>query len=250
MKRERQYGYSAQFAEYMYDEERGRNKALRALEMFRDLAERPLAEMNCLEVGSATGVLTYYLAPHFRHVIGIDIDRPALEHSKQHYSRDNLDYLEMDALQMGFADNTFDTMVCHHTYEHVVDDRALIREMHRVLKPGGLLYFGAPNRLMIQESHYRLPFLSWLPRPLGDVYLRMAGKGTHYYERMRTIWGVRSLLEPFSENLNYTLRCIVEDRKYHSDDVVAKFPWLKGLPRPVLTLLIPFAPDLVYLSRK
>jgi len=182
--------------------------------------------------------------------VGIDIDRPALEYSWREYTRANLQCLEMDALAMTFPDDRFDAIVCHHTYEHVIDDRVLVREMLRVLRPGGLLYFGAPNRLMIRESHYGLPFLSWLPPSLSSLYLRLTGKGTHYYERMRTYWGVRRLLRPFRETTDYTLRCILEGARYHSEDVLASYPWLRRLPPRLLGQLVPLAPDLIFVSRK
>ena len=77
-----QYGYSEMFAQYMYDEPSRRNKALRAIEMFKDYSVTDLKLQNCLEVGSATGIMTYYLSDYFSEVVGIDIDKPALEYAR------------------------------------------------------------------------------------------------------------------------------------------------------------------------
>lgn len=41
-----------------------------------------------------------------------------------------------DIHHLAIADNTFDGLYCIHVLEHVADDRAAIRELHRVLKPG------------------------------------------------------------------------------------------------------------------
>jgi len=38
----------------------------------------------------------------------------------------------------------------------------------------------AGSRLALIEPHYRLPFLSWLPRPLATAYLRLSGRGSSY----------------------------------------------------------------------
>jgi hypothetical protein len=48
------------------------------------------------------------------------------------------------------------------------------------LRPSGNGYLAVPNRWMLNEPHYHLPFLSWLPRPLRSPYLRFAGRGDFY----------------------------------------------------------------------
>ena len=50
-----------------------------------------------------------------------------------------------DATQMPYRDSSFDAAICSETAEHIPDDRAVVREIARVLKPGGLLFFTVPN---------------------------------------------------------------------------------------------------------
>jgi SAM-dependent methyltransferase len=61
---------------------------------------------------------------------------------------DNIDYysadlesplarVKMDIQHIPFADNKFDVIFCNHILEHVDDDRLAMREMYRVMKPGG-----------------------------------------------------------------------------------------------------------------
>lgn len=45
--------------------------------------------------------------------------------------------MAMDITAMTFADNTFDAVVCNHVLEHIPDDIRAIKELFRVLKPGG-----------------------------------------------------------------------------------------------------------------
>ena len=45
--------------------------------------------------------------------------------------------LHFDVQQIPLADNSVDVILCNHLLEHVADDRRALRELHRILKPGG-----------------------------------------------------------------------------------------------------------------
>jgi len=45
--------------------------------------------------------------------------------------------VKMDIHEIPFPDNSFDVILCNHVLEHVRDDIQAMKEMHRVLKPGG-----------------------------------------------------------------------------------------------------------------
>lgn len=45
--------------------------------------------------------------------------------------------LHFDIQQIPLADATFDAVICNHILEHVADDRKALRELHRILRPGG-----------------------------------------------------------------------------------------------------------------
>jgi SAM-dependent methyltransferase len=49
-----------------------------------------------------------------------------------------------DITALSFADGSFDAIVCSHVLEHIPDDRAAMRELHRVLRPGGVAYVQVP----------------------------------------------------------------------------------------------------------
>src|SRR3546814_13212696 len=71
----------------------------------------------------------------------------------------------------------------NHVIEHVGNadaQRHHLVEIRRVLAPDGVVYFAAPNRWRLVEPHFRLPFLSWLPHPASDRYLRLMCRGIHY----------------------------------------------------------------------
>lgn len=85
-----------------------------------------------------------------------------------------------DALRVPFADESLDFALLNHVYEHVPDPGRLFAEAYRVLRPGGCVYVAAGNRRAIVEPHYRLPFLSWLPRGAASLYLRWTRRGASY----------------------------------------------------------------------
>lgn len=51
---------------------------------------------------------------------------------------------QADATQMPYRDSAFDAAICSETAEHIPDDRAVVREIARVLKPRGVLFFTVP----------------------------------------------------------------------------------------------------------
>jgi len=61
---------------------------------------------------------------------------------------DHYDYgvktIKMDLTAMTFADNYFDVILCSHVMEHIRNDRTAIKEMYRVLKPGGWAIINTP----------------------------------------------------------------------------------------------------------
>ncbi len=52
--------------------------------------------------------------------------------------------LSLDIQDMPLADNTYDVVFCNHVLEHVPDDLKAMREIHRVLKPGGMAIMQVP----------------------------------------------------------------------------------------------------------
>ncbi len=53
--------------------------------------------------------------------------------------------LNGDALQLPFPDATFDRIICSEVFEHIPDDEGAMRELARVLKPGGVLAATVPS---------------------------------------------------------------------------------------------------------
>ena len=218
MSRGYQYGFSEN-SPYVFDTENRERKARTMVAVLEDCLPEPLDTYELLNVGGSAGIIDNFLSQHFKRVVGVDIDEPAIRHAASNFSRDNLEFQVADALQLPFSDNSFDVVVCSHVYEHVPDPYKMFSEIHRVLKKDGVCYFSAGNRLMWNEPHYNLPLLSVLPRPLAHLYIRLAGKADHYHEKHLSYWGLRSLVKDFSRH-DYTARLITEPDRYHTSYMV------------------------------
>jgi 2-polyprenyl-3-methyl-5-hydroxy-6-metoxy-1,4-benzoquinol methylase len=180
-----------------------------------------VGQLRLLDLSCSTGFMAEVFAAHFREVVGIDIDERALTHGRANRTRDNLALLQMDALDTSFESGSFDVAVCNHMYEHVPDAARLFAEVHRILRPGGVCYFGGNNRLKIVEPHYGpMPFLSWLPKPLAHRYMRLMGKGDHYYETHFTFWTLKRLVAQFIRH-DYTLRVLADPARFEATDLVS-----------------------------
>jgi SAM-dependent methyltransferase len=75
-----------------------------------------------------------------------------------------------------FPDRAFDLVTLNQVVEHVPDQRAVLRESLRVLRPGGALYVACPNYLRFYEPHYKIFWLPLMPKFLGRLYLRLRGR--------------------------------------------------------------------------
>jgi len=65
-----------------------------------------------------------------------------------------------------FSENAFDCVMAYHVIEHVSDPRALVADIYRILKPGGVAIFGTPNIRSISAYWFKGRF-----RLLGNGHL-------------------------------------------------------------------------------
>jgi len=72
--------------------------------------------------------------------------------------------LDMPEGKVPFADESFDIIVNNQVMEHVEDMDLTLSELHRVLKPGGLVLSMFPDRSVWREGHCGVAFLHWFPK--------------------------------------------------------------------------------------
>jgi phosphatidylethanolamine/phosphatidyl-N-methylethanolamine N-methyltransferase len=124
-----------------------------------------------LEVGVGTGINTS-LYPSNCQVTGIDLSSSMLEKARERVARErlrNVRLLEMDAANLTFADDSFDIVYAPYLVSVVPDPVKVVREMHRVTKPGGKI---------IVLNHFRSanPILSRLERAISPFTVHIGFK--------------------------------------------------------------------------
>lgn len=156
------------------------SRNLKALKIERLLDLAPgTAPLRLLEVGTGSGGIAHWFGTHPSGRYSVD----AVDVVDNRLVREGFRYHVVTDTRLPFADASFDIVLSNHVIEHVggrPEQLAHLAELRRVLREDGVGYLAVPNRWMLVEPHYRLAFLSWLPRPLRSPYLRLAGKGRVY----------------------------------------------------------------------
>lgn len=107
-----------------------------------------------LDVGVGTG-LSLMVFPKHCKVVGIDLSTAMLRKAKEKIDRHGLDHIEvlsMDAMKIGFKDNSFDKVFISHVVSVVPDPYKVMSEVRRVCKKGGQVvvvnHFKSRNKLV------------------------------------------------------------------------------------------------------
>ena len=126
---------------------------------------RPWPGAVALDVATGTGHTAFALAPHVRQVIATDITPEMLIEGRR--MRDeggitNVEFRLADTHDLPFEDETFDIVTCRRAAHHFTDIMLAMREMRRVLKPGGRLVVddrSVPGDDFVDETMNRLDWL-------------------------------------------------------------------------------------------
>ena len=130
---------------------------------FREVMERlrpgGYAGLSALDVGCGGGFLSEDLAKSGLRVTGIDPSEGSLRAAAAHARESGLriEYRAGSGEGLPFADASFDMVFCCDVLEHVGNVDTVIREIARVLRPGGLFFFDTINRT--PESRIAVIFL-------------------------------------------------------------------------------------------
>jgi len=118
----------------------------------RLVPERDLAGRRVLEIGCGRGGFAMWLAQHPAHpreVVGCDFSAAAVTKAADYATTHGVTGVRWDVADIQkldqFADGEFDTITSTETIEHVPNPPLAVRQLARVLKPGGRLFLTTPN---------------------------------------------------------------------------------------------------------
>lgn len=121
--------------------------------------------MGVLELGCGTGYFTRELARSGADIVAIDVSPELLEIAEADCPAENVRYEAQNACALTYPDDVFDSVVGSSILHHLEINEAL-REIYRVLKPNGTIYFTEPNMLNPQIAVQKN--VPWVKRKLGD----------------------------------------------------------------------------------
>ena len=103
-----------------------------------DIKGKDVLEVGCGR-GGGLSYINRYLSPG--SVTGVDLNKKAIEFCKKHYSNEGIKFLQENAQDLSFQDQTFDVVInveSSHRYSQI---DMFLYEVYRVLKPGGFFLF-------------------------------------------------------------------------------------------------------------
>ena len=161
---------------------------------WRRLLWSKVGNSSVLEIGVGTGNnFPYY--PANAEITAVDFSEEMLKRARNRASRlkVKVDLRQMDAQNLGFADNTFDTVVATAVFCAIPDPVRGMREVERVCKPGGKV-------VLLEEDFSANRFSGWLVKLANPLIARMGSdfrrrplenvaKSGLKVERVTNLWG-------------------------------------------------------------
>ena len=124
-----------------------------------------------LEVGPGSGIYLPVLGESFEQVIASDVEEAYLEYVSCLQEKDpNLSLVIDDITNSRFSEASFDLILCTEVIEHITDSVSAIREMYRLLKPGGILILSTPQKWSPLELTAKIAFMPGIINLVRLIY--------------------------------------------------------------------------------
>ncbi len=145
---------------------------------------RPQPGDRVLDIGASGEVFLQYaledVYPYPERIVAGGYELREILSARRCYPRP--DYTVFDGCALPFPDRSFDLVFSNAVIEHILGEGRQEQFAQEVMRVGRSWFITTPNYWYPFESHYHLPFIQFLPRPLQREYNRLLGthipKGT------------------------------------------------------------------------
>ncbi len=203
-------------------------------------------QTDWLDIGCGSGGIAVAMSPSVKSITGVDPESWVRwdEFQKSHK---NLKFINQPIEGLSMNDNSMDVIICNQVYEHVPDPQFLIKEIYRILKPGGYCYFAGPNLLFPVEPHVFWPFVHWLPRSLAVKLMQAFGSNGILDAYSKDFWTLNRWFDGF-EVINALPWMIKNPRAIGKYQMI----WIlvSHVPKRIINLLSVISPAFVFILRK
>lgn len=102
--------------------------------------------LTVLDVACGEGYGTGHLSRFAAFAVGVDLARSAVKHAAGRYGGERSSFVAGDCTRLPLSDDSVDAVVSFETIEHLADQREMLAEFRRVLRPDGFMVLSSPNR--------------------------------------------------------------------------------------------------------
>lgn len=179
------------------------NSAVREIvEVAKKYIRKPLKSISVLDVGSGHGEYSTEMAKFFGKVTGIEPIKDVYKDAIRQNIKKNLKLFN-SKIEDFKSEQKYDLVTHLTVFEHMSTPKKGFDRIFSLLNKNGIIYLTAPNKYWLFEQHYGLPFLSWLPLPIANKYLKLT-KGVRSYKDCSYSRGYGGMKEFFNQyNCSY-----------------------------------------------
>ncbi len=154
---------------------------------------KPYVKGDLLELGCGEGRGVELLSPLADSYLALDKIQEVIDSLKQKYPNVNFEQAVFPPFDK-LDDNSFDSIVSFQVIEHVKNDHGFLKEIHRVLRPGGIAVLTTPN---IKKTLTRNPWheREYTAQQLTDIASKYFDKVT-----MKGVGGNEKVMAYYEEN--------------------------------------------------
>jgi len=158
--------------------------------------------------------------------------------------------IDRNPYRLPFDDCTFDVVISDQVFEHVMDYPTTLREVHRVMKPGGAYLHVFPPRYMPIEPHARVPLATMLRQRWWLRTWAMVGIRNEFQVKMSARETCEANHTYLTAHTNYLTKRQLREQfsRYYADVRFVEGAYLEHRPRggPLVKLAgrVPFLPGL------